>query len=122
MVKIWCFRNARGGRDGDALSSLELTENPDVLATLAARKDGQVVIGFAAVTGSVPGLAWLEFHVGEAPGGQSTLRQRATFFPRGLAGHSYWFAVLPFHGLVFPSMVRRISAAAVARDRAAAWK
>ncbi|HEX6888956.1 MAG TPA: SDR family oxidoreductase [Candidatus Nanopelagicales bacterium] len=71
----------------------------------------------------VPGLAWLEFHVGvtepdELGAVAATLRQRATFFPRGLAGHAYWYTVLPFHGIVFPSMLRRISAAAVARDRA----
>ena len=65
----------------------------------------------------VPGLAWLEFHVSPAPGGGTTLRQRATFFPHGLAGQAYWFAVLPFHGIVFPTMVARISAAAVERDR-----
>ncbi len=46
-------RKLKKGRDGDALSSLELTENPDMLATLAARKDGQVVIGFAAETDDV---------------------------------------------------------------------
>jgi uncharacterized protein YbjT (DUF2867 family) len=65
----------------------------------------------------VPGLAWLEFHVAPAEGGRSTLRQRATFFPHGLAGQAYWYAVVPFHGAVFPTMLRRISAAAVERDR-----
>jgi hypothetical protein len=65
----------------------------------------------------VPGLAWLEFHVAPAPGGGTTLRQRATFFPHGLAGQAYWYAVVPFHGVVFPTMVTRISAAAVERDR-----
>jgi hypothetical protein len=64
----------------------------------------------------VPGLAWLEFHVSPAPGGGTTLRQRATFFPHGLAGQAYWYSVLPFHGVVFPTMVTRISAAAVERD------
>jgi hypothetical protein len=68
----------------------------------------------------VPGRAWLEFHVDEAPHGQATLRQRATFFPHGLAGQAYWYSILPFHGVVFPAMVRRISAAAVERDRAVA--
>ncbi len=66
----------------------------------------------------VPGRAWLEFHVTPAPGGGATLRQRATFFPRGLAGQAYWYAVLPFHGTVFRSMLRRISEAAVRADRA----
>ena len=68
----------------------------------------------------VPGRAWLEFHVDRAPNGQATLRQRATFFPHGLAGQAYWYSVLPFHGVVFPAMVRRISAAALERDRAIA--
>ncbi|MBF0192988.1 MAG: bifunctional phosphopantothenoylcysteine decarboxylase/phosphopantothenate--cysteine ligase CoaBC [Magnetococcales bacterium] len=31
--------------------TLELTVNPDILATLAAKKDGRVVVGFAAETG-----------------------------------------------------------------------
>ena len=65
----------------------------------------------------VPGLAWLEFHVSPGTAGGSTLRQRATFFPHGLAGQAYWYSVLPFHGAVFPTMLSRISAAAVERDR-----
>jgi hypothetical protein len=65
----------------------------------------------------VPGLAWLEFHVSPAPEGRATLRQRATFFPFGLGGQAYWYSVLPFHGVVFPTMVTRIGAAAVERDR-----
>ena len=42
--------------------------------------------------------------------------QRATFFPRGLAGHLYWWAVAPFHGVVFGSMVRNITRRAVEFD------
>jgi hypothetical protein len=55
-----------------------------------------------------PGLAWLEFSV-EAEGTGSVLRQRAVFFPRGLAGHAYWWAVAPFHAFVFPPMARHIA-------------
>ena len=61
----------------------------------------------------VPGLAWLEFHVEPGPGrAGTTLRQRATFFPHGLAGQAYWYSIVPFHGLVFPAMLRKIGAAA----------
>ena len=60
----------------------------------------------------VPGKAWLEMEVLPAEGGGSMLRQRAIFFPRGLAGRLYWLAVLPFHGSIFSSMARRITAAA----------
>ncbi len=39
------------GRDDSALSSISLVENPDILATMGARKrDNQLVIGFAAET------------------------------------------------------------------------
>lgn len=42
------------GIDDDALGSIELIENPDILSTLAARKKSdQVVVGFAAETDDV---------------------------------------------------------------------
>jgi hypothetical protein len=53
----------------------------------------------------VPGDAWLEFSALPAPSG-TVYRQRAIYFPRGLAGKAYWWLVLPFHGLIFPSMAR----------------
>ncbi len=66
----------------------------------------------------VPGLAWLDLQC--EPHGDGTLyRQRAVFFPAGLAGRLYWLAVLPFHGFIFRGMAERITAAAEA-DTAAA--
>lgn len=42
------------GVDSDALSSLELVENPDILAGLVAdRRPGQTIVGFAAETGDM---------------------------------------------------------------------
>ncbi|MFP5372582.1 MAG: DUF2867 domain-containing protein, partial [Actinomycetes bacterium] len=62
----------------------------------------------------LPGLAWLEFHVEhDGPAGTTRLQQRATFAPRGLFGHLYWWAVTPFHGIVFGSMARNITRAAM---------
>ncbi|MDQ1205954.1 SDR family oxidoreductase [Microbacterium sp. SORGH_AS_0862] len=63
----------------------------------------------------VPGLAWLELSVTPEPSG-SRYDQRAVFFPRGLSGRLYWFAVLPFHGFVFRGMAEHIIAAAEARE------
>jgi hypothetical protein len=57
----------------------------------------------------VPGRAWLEMTVDPTTGPGSRYRQRAVFLPRGLAGHLYWWAVAPFHGLVFGGMVRNIT-------------
>ncbi|MFW3171550.1 SDR family oxidoreductase [Geodermatophilus sp. CPCC 206100] len=59
----------------------------------------------------VPGLAWLEFHV-EQDGARTRLRQKATFKPRGLFGHLYWWVLVPFHGFVFGGMVRNMARAA----------
>ncbi len=60
----------------------------------------------------LPGLAWLELMVDTDDLGRTVFRQRALFHPRGLAGHAYWAAVYPFHGVVFGGMQRNIAAAA----------
>ncbi|THG32374.1 SDR family oxidoreductase [Naasia lichenicola] len=60
----------------------------------------------------VPGRAWLELWATDGEGGGSVYRQRAVFFPRGLSGRLYWFAILPFHGIIFSGMANRITATA----------
>ncbi|WP_307220553.1 SDR family oxidoreductase [Microbacterium sp. SORGH_AS_0888] len=64
----------------------------------------------------VPGLAWLDLVCEPAPAGETgaCYRQRAVFFPSGLAGRLYWLGVLPFHGFIFRGMANRITAAAEA--------
>jgi len=60
----------------------------------------------------LPGLAWLEFTVTPVSEDHSTLSQRAIFFPQGLGGRLYWFAVTPLHGIVFAGMARSMGKAA----------
>lgn len=73
----------------------------------------------------LPGLAWLELAVKTDEQGRTVYSQHATFHPRGLAGHAYWWSVAPFHGIVFGSMVRNITGRAkeydeqIAHNRAA---
>ncbi len=55
----------------------------------------------------LPGLAWLQFEVSEEAGG-SRLRQTAFYEPHGFIGLMYWYSVVPFHGLIFENMARRI--------------
>lgn len=55
----------------------------------------------------LPGEAWLEWRITTSPRG-SRLTQRARFKPRGLLGRAYWYGVAPFHGLVFPGLLRGI--------------
>ncbi|MBN1386829.1 MAG: SDR family oxidoreductase [Bacteroidales bacterium] len=52
----------------------------------------------------LPGEAWLEFRIKD-----NTLHQTATFRPRGLWGRIYWYSVLPFHGLIFRGMIKRLA-------------
>jgi uncharacterized protein YbjT (DUF2867 family) len=56
----------------------------------------------------LPGDGELDFMVDPAPGGGSWLTQTARFKPRGLAGLAYWYAVLPFHAVVFRGMLTGI--------------
>lgn len=60
----------------------------------------------------LPGLAWLELRIGRDAQGRTVYAQRAVFHPHGLAGHAYWWAVAPFHGVVFGGMARNIARAA----------
>ncbi|SLN05329.1 Putative nucleoside-diphosphate-sugar epimerase [Corynebacterium xerosis] len=60
----------------------------------------------------VPGEAWLELRVEAEADGGSRLHQRAIYHPRGLLGDAYWWAVWPFHGIVFGGMQRNIARAA----------
>lgn len=59
----------------------------------------------------LPGQAVLEFKLQQNTAGQAELRQTARFLPRGLWGLLYWYAVTPFHGLVFNGMLRGIAEA-----------
>jgi uncharacterized protein YbjT (DUF2867 family) len=63
----------------------------------------------------LPGLAWLEFTITDGPDGGTELHQHALFLPRGLAGQVYWWAISPFHGIVFGSMIANLAKAAQAR-------
>ena len=53
----------------------------------------------------LPGEAWLEFRIDN----NNILTQTATFRPRGLFGRLYWYAVLPFHSIIFRGLIKQIS-------------
>lgn len=58
----------------------------------------------------LPGRGWLEFEVTPLDGGRrSSIRQTATFDPRGILGRLYWYAMLPIHHLMFRGMLDRIA-------------
>jgi len=58
----------------------------------------------------VPGDAWLEWVVGTEADGTTTLRQRATFHPRGIPGRAYWWVLLPVHKIIWKRLAERLVA------------
>lgn len=61
----------------------------------------------------LPGEALLEFRIEPVGPNQTTLHQAALFQPRGLSGLIYWYAVAPFHHIVFRGMLLGIERAAL---------
>ncbi len=69
----------------------------------------------------LPGKAWLEFTIEEVEvdgNKMQKISQDATFSPRGLGGQLYWFAVSPFHVLIFPRMLMNLVRSANRKDYA----
>lgn len=95
-------RDPRRLRVGDALDfwRVEDVRAPDASDTGLLRLRAEM---------RVPGDAWLEFRIEPRGDGGSLLTQRALFAPRGLSGRLYWLAMLPFHPLIFTSMVKRLA-------------
>jgi uncharacterized protein YbjT (DUF2867 family) len=85
--------------------------NPDILQVgdaldfwrvlYANKKEGRLLL-FAEM--KLPGEAWLEFKIVS-----ETLIQTATFRPLGLMGRLYWYVVLPFHGIIFKGMLKKLT-------------
>jgi len=67
----------------------------------ADKQEGRLFL-FAEM--KLPGEAWLEFKIED-----QVLVQTATFRPKGLFGRLYWYAVLPFHGLIFNGMITKLA-------------
>lgn len=55
----------------------------------------------------MPGEAWLEWRVEPTDAARKVV-QTAYFRPKGLSGRLYWYAMLPFHHLIFRSMLDAI--------------
>ncbi|WP_027376344.1 SDR family oxidoreductase [Kaistella palustris] len=83
-------------------SSLEAGDSVDFWRVLFADKAEKRLLLFAEM--KVPGEAWLEFRVKNG-----VLHQEATFRPLGLSGRLYWYSVLPFHGLIFNGMLKKLA-------------
>jgi hypothetical protein len=56
----------------------------------------------------LPGWAWLEFSIDANEDGTNTLSVRAYYQPSGFWGKVYWYAVYPFHSLIFQDLIEQI--------------
>lgn len=91
----------RRGRKSD--TEISPGDALDFWRVLLADKEGKRLLLYAEM--KLPGEAWLEFKIDN----NNILYQTATFRPLGLLGRLYWYAVLPFHGLIFRGMIRRLA-------------
>ena len=57
----------------------------------------------------LPGRAWLNYEVRNAPDGSTHLEQTAAFIPKGLMGLVYWYGLYPVHAWVFRGLIREIA-------------
>ncbi|WP_298419841.1 SDR family oxidoreductase [uncultured Kordia sp.] len=73
----------------------------DFWRVLYANKEEKRLLLFAEMR--LPGEAWLEFKIVK-----NELYQRAIFRPKGILGRMYWYAVLPFHGIIFNGMINKL--------------
>lgn len=84
------------------LSSINPGDVVDFWRVLYAdKKEGRLLL-FAEM--KLPGEAWLEFNMEN-----NQLIQTATFRPLGLWGRIYWYSVLPFHGIIFNGMLKKLT-------------
>ncbi|MGV9013079.1 MAG: SDR family oxidoreductase [Flavobacteriales bacterium] len=89
----------RGRTHADTLMA---GDSVDFWRVLYANKEEGRLLLFAEM--KLPGEAWLEFKMeGEL------LWQTATFRPKGVWGRLYWYAVLPFHGIVFKGLLAKLT-------------
>lgn len=82
-------------------TDLDAGDALDFWRVIFANKEQQKLLLYAEMR--LPGEAWLEFKIEDG-----LLKQTATFRPRGLWGRLYWYAVLPFHGLIFSGMINKL--------------
>jgi uncharacterized protein YbjT (DUF2867 family) len=75
----------------------------DFWRVIYANKEEKRLLLYAEM--KLPGEAWLEFKID----GNNMLYQTATFRPMGVWGRVYWFAMLPFHAIIFNGMIRNIA-------------
>ncbi|MGA1933383.1 SDR family oxidoreductase [Arcobacter sp. YIC-464] len=87
----------RGRRSQD---ELRVGESLDFWKVVDIKQNERLLL-FAQM--KVPGSAWLEFKIKD-----NKLIQSAYFYPKGVFGRLYWYALIPLHYFVFTNMIESI--------------
>ncbi len=104
LDKLFGGVGTRRGRTSN--TSLQAGDVLDFWRVLLADKTNKRLLLYAEM--KVPGEAWLELKIIQYHG-QSYLSQIATFRPNGLWGRCYWYAMFPFHIVLFKGMAKQIT-------------
>lgn len=88
---------SRGRRDP---KTLRIGDSIDFWKVVDLQEDKKLLL-YAQM--KLPGKAWLEFLIKEGK-----LYQTAYFYPHGLVGRLYWYAMLPFHLFIFKGMAKNL--------------
>ena len=79
---------------------LRISDCLDFWKVVDLKKDERLLL-YAQM--KVPGEAWLEFKIKD-----NKLIQSAYFYPKGVFGRLYWYALVPLHYFVFNNMIKSI--------------
>ncbi|MBE0492128.1 MAG: SDR family oxidoreductase [Sulfurospirillum sp.] len=88
---------------------LRISDCLDFWRVIDIKKDERLLLYAQMI---VPGNAWLEFKIKD-----KKLIQSAYFYPKGIWGRLYWYALIPIHWLVFNNMIEGILKRAQIRQR-----
>ena len=100
LDKLWGGVGLRRGRTNQ--DTITVGDALDFWRVVEVDKERGRLLLFAEM--KLPGEAWLEFKMKG-----NILIQTATFRPLGILGRLYWYAVIPFHGLIFHGLVKKLT-------------
>jgi len=104
LDKMFGGVGTRRGRTSN--TELQAGDVLDFWRVLLADKKRKRLLLYAEM--KIPGEAWLELKLVEFHG-KAFLSQIATFRPKGLWGRMYWYAMWPFHVVLFKGMAKEIT-------------
>jgi hypothetical protein len=100
LDKLWGGVGLRRGRTNQ--DTITVGDALDFWRVVEVDKERGRLLLFAEM--KLPGEAWLEFKMKG-----NILIQTATFRPLGILGRLYWYAVIPFHGLIFHGLIKKLT-------------